>query len=478
MSVKETLIAIAGAANVSDTPDVLERFAGDLSFVDPATPGWVVSVSTTEEIQQIVKYAAGQNIPVTPRSSGIGFYGAGIPVAGGIVIEMTAMNRILEIDPDNKRIMIEPGVTYGQLQPVLAEKGLQVCNPLLAHPQKSVLTSSLERDPILIPKPEYNETLCTFNIVTGNGDIIRTGSALGTGITSGIYPDGLYPGVAMYKGAQGTLGILTWANIKVEWLPALDKTVCIAFDSPDEIADPLYAIQRRQIGRECLVLDRFNLAAALAPETGASIAEWAQKFPPYVMIVCLSGGDILPEEKIAYEEEALLDIANHMQLRVLNDAECEMLQTGQMPALLRKPWDREGNFWKQRPKGSCHDIFFHAPIEKVAAFTALMSDTAADHGYAAEEIGFYLQSVEYGRVGFYQYSFHSNPHIDGETGRVRAIFNEASQKAMETGAFFSSPYGAWSQMVYERAGAYPQILKIVKDAFDPNGIMNPGRICF
>ena len=230
MAIKEELVGIVGSEYVSDDPEKLEKYAKDYSFVQPRRPSYIVSPKNPEEIQGVAKYANEHMIPVTPRSSSISFYGAGIPSQGGIILDLSRMNKILEIDGRNKKVKVEPGVTWAQVQGELEKQGLMVCNPLLPHPLKSVLTSAMEREPILIPKSEYSEVFLTSEMVLASGDLFWTGTAMGKGMKGQNFPDALIPSTRLFLGAQGTLGIVTWANLKAEWLPTMDKVFFIPFD--------------------------------------------------------------------------------------------------------------------------------------------------------------------------------------------------------------------------------------------------------
>ena len=106
MAIKEDLAGMVGAEYVSDAPETLEKYSRDYSFVPPRMPTCVVSPQNTEEVQGVLKYASERMIPVTPRSSGVSFYGAGIPSQGGIILNLTRMNKILEIDERNKKMKV------------------------------------------------------------------------------------------------------------------------------------------------------------------------------------------------------------------------------------------------------------------------------------------------------------------------------------------------------------------------------------
>lgn len=477
MSLLSDLADMVGRQHASDDPALLETYSRDHSFEQPRLPTCVASAESTEQIQALVKYANERRIPVTVRSSRVGFYGAGIPMQGGIVLDLSGMNKILMVDPKDKRVMIEPGVTYAQLQAALNAEGMQVCLPLLPHSLKSALSSSLEREPILIAKPEYTETLLTSGMVLANGELLRTGSALGWGLTSGIYPEGLYPGAQLYKGAQGTLGIVAWANLKIEWLPRMDKVYFLSFDRIEDVPEPLYRMLRREIGREVLVLNAFNLAAILADGGPDDFESLKRSLPAFTLILCLAGPQRFPEEKIAYEEEVVLEVARALGCEPSDTvAGLEMGTT--LIAMLRQAWPTDGEYWKLRYKGGCHEIMFYTTLERVPSFKAIVDDVAARHGYPVEDIGCYIQPLEYGRICHCQFSFSCDDADPDDVGKTKALFLEAGNSVFAAGGFFATPYGPWADMVFSRTAGYTAALKTIKKAFDPNNILNPGRLCF
>jgi len=477
MAIKEEVAGIVGAEYVVDNPETLEKYSRDYSLVQPRMPSYVVFPKNTEEIQGVVKYANEHLIPVTPRSSGISFYGAGIPSQGGIILDLSRMNKILEVDGRNKKVKVEPGATWAQVQEELAKQGLMVCNPLLPHPSKSVLTSAMEREPILVPKSEYNEVFLTCEMVLASGDLFWTGTAMGKGMKGQNFPDALIPSTRLFLGAQGTLGIMTWANLKAEWLPTMDKVFFMPFEQIEDVAEPVYRIQRRMLGNECFILNSFNLAAILAEEWPDEFDSLRENLPPWIVIQCLSGLHRLPAEKIEYEEEALMEVASELHFEPLRTVGGIPGLEGTILKMLRKPWQGDG-YWKLRYKGSCQDIFFYTTLDKVNEFTRAMEGIAAKYGYPTGDIGVYLQPVERARVCFCQFSFPVDPDDAKEVDRIRRLFREASERAISMGGLFTTPYGPWADMVYSRAATYTAVMKVVKNAFDPNNILNPGKLCF
>ena len=475
MALTKDLASIVGSKYVSDDPDSLEEYSRDYSFVQPRMPSCIAFPKNTEEIQEIVKYANRCQIPVTPRSSTVSFYGAGIPLQGGIIVDLTRMNKILDINVRNKRVKVEPGVTWTQVQDELEKQGLMVCSPLLPHPAKSVLTSTLEREPMLIPKAEYDEVFMTAAVVLPSGSMYHTGNALWSSYGTSI--DGFIPCTRLFTGAQGTLGIVAWANIKAEFIPKMDKLFFMPFDSIEDIVEPMYRIQYLQLGSECLVLNGFNLATILAKNWPNEFSALTQTLPSYILILCLSGTYRLPEEKIEYEEKALKKVASELGFKVGRTIAGIPRLGDTMLKMLRKPWQGDG-YWKLRYKGSCHDVFFHTTLNRVPEFTKAIHEVAAKYGYPTTDIGVYLQPLQRARACFCQYGFHCNPNDARDVERVCRLCLEASEKAINMGALFATPYGPWADMVYSRTAEYSATLRLVKAAFDPSNIMNPGKLCF
>jgi hypothetical protein len=398
------LASIIGSQYISDDPDTLEKYSKDYSFVQPALPGCVVYAENTEQIRKVVRFANDHSIPVTPRSSSIGFYGAGIPSDGGIVLDLTRMNKILEIDPKDRKVKVEPGVTWSQLQKELKKYNMMVCHPLLPHPLKSVLTSTIEREPALIPKYEYNETFLTAEMVLPNGDLFWTGTAIGKGHVGKVNPEGVIPSTRLFVGSQGTLGIATWANLKAFYVPTMSKILFIPLNKVEDLVAPSYKILRVRLGNEFLILNSINLASILAKNT-AELKALRKNLPAYTIILCLSGLHRYPEEKIAYEEEVLRDISSQEHFDVVHTvADIPNLQE-RFEKLLRKTWDNK-KYWKFRYKGARHDVFFHTTLDNVPEFTEAISKLAMKSGYPAEDISVYIQPKEHGRVCYVDYGFH------------------------------------------------------------------------
>ena len=485
MNKRENLLKIVGKENFSDTPEVLKSYSKDFSLVPSGMPNYVVKPKEASEVQKVIQFANEHLIPVVPISSGVHFQGATIPKQGGVVLDLTRMNRILEIDEFNRRVRIEAGVTWGQLTEELEKRGFRMIMPLLPHPQRSVVTDYLEREVPTNTVYDYGEPLQSMEVVWPTGEIFRMGSASVNGYpdseSKGANPSG--PGIDFYRflqGAQGTMGVVTWSNLKIESIPKIDKVLFAPVSDLTYTMEFLYRILPRRIGQECLLLNKVNLAAILAEDWPGEFEKLRQTLPPWTLILVLSGLLRRPEEKIAYEEKALGEILkNEFKGLSLEDNLPGFPGLGRkILQLVRKPWPGNLTYWKNRYKGGCQSLFFFAKPGLSKKFIEIVEKIAAERGYPISDIGGYLQPIEHNRACHLEFSFFYDPANPSEIQKVRSLSRDAAIALINEGAFFTRPYGELAPILFERAAGYTTALKRVKRVFDPKNIMNPGNLCF
>lgn len=485
MDTKTKLSEVVGVKNFSDDHNQLQAYATDFSYTPAGAPNYVVKPANSEEVSAVIKVCNENKIPVVPVSSKVHFYGATIPKEGGVILDMSRMNKVLEIDADNRRVRFEAGATWGKLTKELKKKGYRVIMPLTPSAERSVLTDFIEREEPTNQVYDYGEPLEAMEVVWPTGEIFRMGSASVNGypdsMSRGANPSG--PGLDFYRffqGAQGTMGVVTWTNLKIQSIPKVDKILFAPIDDLDYATDFLYRILPRRIGQEVVLLNNVDLAAIVAEEWPADFTKLRSELPPWTLILVISGLLRRPEEKIAYEENFLAKVIKN---------EFSDLQLGEnlpgFPGLrkrllpmLRNPWPADVPHWKNRVRGACQSLFFHTRPFLAQQFVTIVEEIAAQHGYPISEIGVYIQPIEHNRACRPEFNFFYNPENEAETAAIRALYNEAAKVLFNEGAVFTRPYGDLAPIVYERAAAYARTLKRLKKVFDPNNIMNPGNLCF
>ena len=485
MSIKQELAKTVGAEHFSDAPQVLEAYSRDFSLAPQGAPDYVVKAKDAQQVQKVIKFANEHLIPVVPASSGVHFHGATIPRKGGILLDLSGMKQILEVDELNRRVRIEAGVTWEQLTGALGKKGFRVIMPLLPHPQRSVVTDWLERAVTTNTVYDYGEPLQGMEVVWPTGEIFRTGSASVAGYpdspSKGANPSG--PGLDFYRflqGAQGTMGVVTWANLKIEYLPKIDRVLFAPLTDLNYATSFLYRVLRLRVTQECLLLNNINLAAIIAQDLPRDFARLRASLPPWTLILVMSGMQRRPEEQLHYQEEMLSKVVKSEFPKIsLADSLPGLAGSDKkfLP-LLRQPWADKASYWKNRYKGACASLFFITKPVLAPKFIAKVNEVAAKHGYPQDDIGGYLQPIEHNRACHLEFNFFYDPANRSEVEKIKKLYHDVAPVLLKEGALFTCPYGELAKLVYDKAAGYTATLKRVKKIFDPNNIMNPGNLCF
>jgi len=234
----------------------IRRFAGivgaDSIFTDPgdclpygydnsrlqATPQAVLFATRHEQVCEIARFCHDEAIPLVTRGKGTGTTGASVPQRGGVVLSLERMNRILEIDPDNRLAVVEPGVTNKELQTALADEGFfwppdptsaAVCN--LAYNSAG---------PRAVKYGTPRENTLGLRAVTGTGESFRTGVRTTKGVVG-------YDLTRLLIGSEGTLAIITEATLKLTPLPRSKRTLQASYRSIHAAAKAVSAIMRQPV---------------------------------------------------------------------------------------------------------------------------------------------------------------------------------------------------------------------------------------
>ncbi len=486
MAEKE-LEKIAGSRNVFNSPDILEEYSGDLSFAPHMRPRCVVKPGNVEEVQGVVKWANNTLTPLVPVSSGAPhFRGDTVPgVEGAVIVDLGRMKRIIRVDSRNKVAMVEPGVTFSELQSELVKEGLCAYMPLAPRSSKSVMGSMLEREPITVPSHHWDSTdpLLCAEIIFGTGDKFRTGEASGPDTIEEQWEMGrvqMNPFghshmdvQRLIAGAQGSMGIATWATMKCSYLSRLKRALLAPSVSIEPLIDLSYRLVKFRLGGSLFILNGLNLACLLGRSPN-EIRELRNILPPWVLFISFEGYGILPEEKVAYEEADFRDMARSCGLK----PESNIPGASAEELLRRLSRPSPEPYWKLRFKGGCQDIFFLTTLDKTPGFAAAMSDLARRHSYPAEDIGVYIQPIVQGTSCHCEFDLYYDPARPAELEATRRLMGTGSEEIAQMGGFFSRPYGAWKDAAYRRAAGTEAMQRKIKEIFDPNKILNPGKLCF
>ena len=472
----EEIAAIVGGEHVLEGPEVPDGHSGGDEGSLPL-PLAIARPGSAQEVERLVVWANQTSTPLVPVSSrGPHVRGGTAPtVAGALVVELTRLDRILRVDRRNRMVVLEPGVTWQQVELALAPDGMRVTPPLLPREGKSVVGSLLEREPTLIPR--YNsslpEPLRDCGVVWGNGVSMFTGEA-GSGPASlhDQWQSGVVQAEAkgpaqtdfyrLLTGAQGTMGIVTWASIKCELAPVVHELSFAAADRFEELVPLVRGLCLQRLGDEIMVFDRRYLERLLDP---SDLPEWT-------LVVGFGGRGRLPAERVRVRREDASVLAREHGVQ-LTDSLARVSARAVREALLGM-----GPLPATRPAGDRAEVFFLSMLGEVPRYLALMREVVARHGFAAAELGVYVQPQHQGVSHHVEFSLPFDGNDPGTRARAASLVADAGAALISAGAYFSRPYGPWAGPVYDRDPVSRDALRRVKRIFDPNGVMNPGKLCF
>jgi FAD/FMN-containing dehydrogenase len=486
--IEDELVKIVGPGNVIQDQAMIDEYSSDNSFVNSVRPECVVKPRNSEDVRKIVKLANETLTPVVPVSSGPPhFRGDTVPSVGGAIIaDLSGMKKIMRVDRQNRVAMCEPGVTFDELIAAVEKEGLRLNMPLLPRKSKSVIGSLLERDPVIMPGYHWDisDPLGCVEVIFGTGDLFKTGSAAGPGTLEQQWATGQAQNEAagpsqaslyrVIQGAQGTMGIVTWASMRCELLPKVEEPFLVGSSQLDKMLELVHWLIKLRLVNECFVLNNSNLAAIMARKWPDDYRNIKDTLPPWVLFFNIVGYEYLPEEKVSYQIQDMMDITQRIGAEpvkaIAKISASELLESIHCPS--------EEPYWKLRYKGACHDIFFLTIYDRLSELIGIMRDTADEAGFPALDMGIYLQPIVQGTHCHCEFNFFYQPENPKDSRRVKELSTTAIKNLADHGAFFSRPYGESSRMIINRDAATVAALKKVKAVFDPNNIMNPGKLCF
>jgi glycolate oxidase len=230
------LAGVVGKANVLQTPEDLAVYSYDGSFAE-GSPDVVVLPATTEEVSQVVALAAEARVPIVPRGMGSGLAAGSIPMTGGIVLSLTRMNHILEIDTANATVRAEAGVVTADLQAEVERKGL-FYPPDPSSIRHSTIGGNVACNaggPRCLKYGVTGDYVLGLTVVLADGRILKTGGKPIKDVTG-------YDLNGLFTGSEGTLGIVTEALLRLIAKPRYAQTALAEFASLDDAARTVNAI--------------------------------------------------------------------------------------------------------------------------------------------------------------------------------------------------------------------------------------------
>jgi FAD/FMN-containing dehydrogenase len=231
---------------------------------------------------------------------------------------------------------------------------------------------------------------------------------------------------------------------------------------------------RLRMVNECFILNNTSLAAIFTKKRPEEYQQLKDTLPPWILFYTVAGYEYLPEERVSSYVKDITALTQRLGVEAVKATGAisanEILKTVQKPS--GEP------YWKLRRKGACHEVFFLTINDKLEGQVAAMNDLADKAGYSTSDMGIYIQPVVQGTGCHCEFTLFYDPGNAKELDRVKDLSVSAVRSLLAKGAFFSRPYGETARMVLNRDAATVSVLNKFKTIFDPNKIMNPGKVCF
>jgi FAD/FMN-containing dehydrogenase len=267
---------------------------------------------------------------------------------------------------------------------------------------------------------------------------------------------------------------VTWISLRCEILPSLEEPFVLGSPNLGTLLDLTSWLIRLRMVNECFILNNTDLAAIFTKKWPKEYQSLKDALPTWTLFYTVAGYEYLPEERVSSHIKDITDITQRMGVKAAKTvggiSANEILKAVQQPSA--EP------YWKLRSKGACQDILFLTIHDKIEGHLRVMNDLAEISGYAASNVGVYIQPVVQGtgyHCEFNLFYDHENP---SELNRARELSTSATKNLVADGAFFSRPYGEDAGMIVNRDAATVAVLHKFKKIFDPNNVMNPGKVCF
>lgn len=451
--VLEKLTKIVNDENILVDPQKVEPYGTD-AVREKFPPEAVLFPKSAAEISEVLKLANKYLFPVTARGGGVGYTGGAVPIDGGIVIGTDRMNKIIEISKENLYAICQPGIKTLELQEATQKYGL-LFPPDPASYKDSFIGGNIAENAGGMRTPKYGVTkhsVLGLEVVTATGEIIRTGgktvkNVVGFDLTS------------LMCGSEGMLGIITKATLKLMPMPEATATVRASFKTIEEACEVLTKFTPEGLLPMAMeVIDRNSI--------GAIEKNYTFGFSPQTQAILLVAVD---GEKTQVEKESKL-------------IEKILGAGGGFDILRSQNKKDEKKLWDAR-RAISPSLMKYNNL-KINEDVVVPRSRVPELIYKVEKIGekhnTFIANFGHAGDGNIHVNFMCDRHDPLSLSNARKAVREVFELAVELGGTISGEHGVGyvKSQYLDIAIDQPtlDIMKRIKKAFDPNGILNPGKM--
>ena len=451
----ENLKKIVGEEDVKSDKIHLRAYSYDATK-EHYYPDAVVFPENEKEVSEVLKYCNENKIAIIPRGAGSGFTGGALPVNGGIILAVEKyMNKILEIDEKDMVAVVQPGVVNAHLQKEVEKRGL-FYPPDPASMDYSTIGGNVAENAGGMRAAKYGITkdyVMSLKAVLPNGDIIRAGKRTIKDVAG-------YNVAGILIASEGTLAVITEITLKLLPKPKLKKTYMGIFENVEDAMNAVYKSLASGAMPVAMEFMDSLVVKALREKLGVNLPEWAG---------ALLIGDV----------DGNVDAEIDYQLSIL---EKSFLQNGAKEFVATADEEKSKEIWFARRNASQSITIYGS--KKINEDISVPRSKLPEALNKITEIGkkYGLVVPCFGHAG--DGNIHVNVMVDGskkeEVEKGYEAVKEIFKAVVDMGGTLSGEHGiGLSKAPFMEIAFTPQELELfkrIKHAFDPNGILNPGKM--
>ncbi|WOP15535.1 FAD-binding oxidoreductase [Ottowia sp. SB7-C50] len=440
-------------AGFSEAMAVREQHGRDESaFTTVPPPAGVVFAESTQDVQDAVKLCAAHQVPVIPYGVGSSLEGHLLAVQGGISLDVSRMNRVLSVNAEDLTVTVQPGVTRKQLNDEIKSTGLFFPIDPGADASLGGMTATRASGTNAVRYGTMRENVLALEVVTASGEVIRTG-------TRARKSSAGYDLTRLFVGSEGTLGVITEVTLRIYPLP---EAVSAAICSFPTIADAVNTvIQTIQLG---VPIARVELIDAHSVRAVNAHSKLTLREEP-LLLMEFHGSPASVKE----QAETVQDIAR--------DHHGDDFEWADTPEERTRLWTARHNAYfaavQSRPGCRCITTDTCVPISRLA-------DALLDSVQEAEESGIPYFLVGHVGDGNFHVGYLIDPDDADERARAEALNHRLVTRALALGGTCTGEHGIGLHkmdfLLHEAGAGAVAMMRTIKQALDPDNIMNPGKV--
>ena len=437
---------------LSTGASILDQHSHDEAYTTPVLPDAVAFPETTQEVSQILKVCSQHGCPVVPYGIGSSLEGHIVPVQGGITVDTSRMNKVLQINESDLDAVVEPGVTRVQLNEELRATGLMFTVDPGADATLGGMAATRASGTNTVRYGTMADNVLALEVVLPDGQIIETGSRARKSSTG-------YDLTRLFVGSEGTLGIITRLTVKLRGQPEHVAAATCAFpDIASAVDTVILAIQMGLPMARIELLDEVQMKGMTIYNPDMGLPE-----VPHLFLEFHGSESSVAEQVESFA--ALVEDHGGSDFKWATRTEDR-----------NRLWQARHNAYYagKALRPGCDGLVTDCcvPISALADCIARTKNVIAQSGLVAPLVG---------HVG--DGNFHLlilvDPKVPAEMERAKALANQVNELALEFGGTVSGEHGVGlgkRKYLAEEHGAAYALMATLKKAIDPGNIMNPGKL--